>query len=143
MALTDSLGTGPKWFNDRKANMYRVSLHSRASCIAGVAMLISLIVPLPGHASTWDEAQTAFRAQEDARALELLEKAAEEGDLRALQPWTLILVRGEKLFAAFPKKSDDQVRDWFRKLGARCKQTDRTAPEIAWVCRKVGPLAAE
>jgi len=71
-------------------------------------------------AGTWAEAQEAFADLDDARGLQRLAQAAQEGDVRAMQAWALALKHGPALFPGRLRADPAQAAHWFDRLARHC-----------------------
>jgi len=102
------------------------------ACAAAAALLLGLACAQPACAGTWDAAQDAFAQHADAAGLQLLARAAGEGDARAMQAWGLALRHGPRLFPGLLQADARLAADWFDRLAAHCR-TPRPGP-VAPVC---------
>jgi TPR repeat protein len=73
----------------------------------------------PVQAGDWEDAQAAFSEYDDANGLRLLERAAHQGDLRAMQAWGMALLHGPKLFATLNKADPKQAVRWLDQVAQR------------------------
>lgn len=103
-------------------------------------MFILSGIPLHCYAGTWDSAQEAFRAYDDSRGLRLLEQAAEEGDVRAVQAWTLSLLHGQRLFPRLVKADDRQILAWLEGVAERCGRLAIETTDSTWLCQRISTM---
>ena len=89
-------------------------------CRAVAALLLALACAQPACASTWDDAQDAFAQHADAAGLQLLARAAAEGDARAMQAWGLALLHGPRLFPGLLQADARRAAEWFDRLAGHC-----------------------
>lgn len=92
-------------------------------------------------ASTWDDAQDAFANYNNTSGLKLLEQAAEEGDLRAMQAWGLALLHGQRLFPTLLKAQPSQAADWFDRVTRHCADAGTRTTEAACAHKVFAQLA--
>ena len=88
----------------------------------------------PARAGDWEDAQAAFADYDDATGLRLLERAAHQGDLRAMQGWGLALLHGRRVFPSLMHSDVEQAAVWFDKVALRCAQSQ--AGQIESPCQK-------
>jgi hypothetical protein len=106
-----------------------------------ITLAIGWSVALPSAASTWDDAQDAFANYNDTSGLKLLEQAAEEGDLRAMQAWGLALLHGQRLFPTLLKAQPSQAAVWFDRVSRHCADAGTRATEAACAHKVFAQLA--
>ena len=90
------------------------------------------------QAGTWDDAQAAFAEFDDGVGLQLLERAAQEGDARAMHAWSLALKHGQRLFPGWLHADAGQAGPWFDKPARHCALPQARPGEGA--CGPVTPL---
>ena len=95
------------------------TLSRRLSGMA-VALLLGVACAVAARAGTWDDAQAAFSDFDDGVGLRLLERAAQEGDARAMLAWGLALKHRQRLFPGWLQADAGQAGPWFDKLARHC-----------------------
>jgi hypothetical protein len=105
-----------------------------------LAMFGLSFIPLPGHAGTWDRAQAAFSEYDDLTGLKLLQQAAEEGDVRAVQAWTLSLLHRQRLFPRLVKADNRQVLAWLEGVAEHCGGLASETTDSTWLCEKLSAM---
>jgi len=104
-----------------------MKFHS-AFALCGVIAALSL---QPAHADDWDDAQAAFSDYDNATGLALLERAAHQGDVRAMHAWGLALLHGRRLFPNMPTGNPRRAAEWFDRAALLCARTPASQVEQA------------